>query len=50
MNENHALILLNFIDANWALFEFECAEKKEDPEWIRSELEKIAMGETNGNH
>ena len=45
MNENQAQLLLDFIDENWAMFDIRCSEKKEDPEAIRSEIEKIAMGE-----
>ncbi len=44
MNETQAQILLDFVDENWANFELRCSEKNEDPEHIRSELEKIAIG------
>lgn len=40
-----ATVLLDFIDANWDSFEGLCAEKKEDPEEIRSELEEMAIGD-----
>lgn len=45
MNENQAQVLLNFIDSNWSSFETIAEEHKEDPESIRSEIEKVAMGD-----
>ena len=45
MNESQAQTLLDFIDENWNSFEFQCKERDEDSEHIRSEIEKIAMGD-----
>lgn len=45
MNESQAQLLLDFMDRNWSEFESICMEKEEDPEWIRSEVEKIALGD-----
>lgn len=45
MSEDQASALLDLVDGNWTAFEMICSERQEDPEGIRSELEKIAMGD-----
>ncbi|MCP4650403.1 MAG: hypothetical protein GY853_10040 [PVC group bacterium] len=44
MNESQAQTLLDFIDENWEDFEGMCMSNEEDPERIRYELEKTALG------
>ena len=41
-----ATVVLDFIDENWMAFESKCEEFSEDPEAIRTVIEKIAIGDS----